>query len=135
MAEPIWLDRLLIDAIHLDQLQQHGGRHGVRDEAVIESALARPRQKWQYESSCEIPSLAAAYAYGLARNHGFVDGNKRVAFLALYVFLGLNGLSFEASEEEVVAVIRDVASGRLGEDEVAAWVRRNVSARTEFRDQ
>lgn len=105
------------------QLRQHGGRHGIRDEAAIGSALARPRRKWEYEKGCDLADLAAAYGYGLVRNHRFADGNKRVAFMAMYVFLGVNGRRLEAPEPEVVAVMNDAASGRLGEDELATWVR------------
>lgn len=123
MREPVWLDRAILEAIHFDQIQEHGGRLGVRDEGLIESALARPRNKWAYEEACDLASLAAAYGYGLARNHPFVDGNKRVAFMAMYVFLGLNGWDLDAPEPEVVTVVNDVASRRLGEEELAAWLR------------
>jgi death-on-curing protein len=90
---------------------------------LIESALARPLQRWTYDESADLADLAASYAFGIAKNHGFVDGNKRTAFLALYVFLGLNGKDFDAAEPEVVSVMLAVAGGELSEDELAAWVR------------
>ena len=92
MREPRWVPRLVLEAVHLDQLREHGGRPGLRDEHALESALARPRQKWSYEPASDLAALAAAYAFGIARNHPFIDGNKRAAFLAMMVFLGLNGV-------------------------------------------
>src|SRR5690348_9821826 len=97
--------RVVVDAVHLDQLREHGGILGLRDENALESALARPRNKWHYAPSSDLGTLAAAYGYALARNHPYRDGNKRIAFLAMYVFLGLNGLELEASEEEVVRMM------------------------------
>lgn len=122
--EPLWLSRVAVEAMHHDQLREHGGLPGLRDENAFESALARPRQRWAYEPESDLPALAAAYAYGLAANHPFNDGNKRIAFLAMVVFLGINGVEVEAPEEEVVAVMLDLASGDLGEGQLADWVRR-----------
>ncbi len=113
----------MVGAIHFDQIQQHGGGQGVRDEGMIQSALARPRDKWAYEPASDLASLAAAYGFGLAKNHGFVDGNKRIAFMVMYVFLGLNGLKIKASEADVVVVMRDVAVGVRTEDDLSAWIR------------
>ena len=129
--EPRRLTRSMVDAIHADQLQQHGGLPGVNDEGLIESALARPRNRWAYadDDSPDLATLAAAYGFGLAKNHGFRDGNKRVAFMAMYVFLGLNGQRIVAEEPAVVQLMRDVASGACSEDELADWLR----ARTEPR--
>lgn len=126
MTEPRWLDRAVVDAIYADQLQQHGGRPGVRDENALESALARPRNKWAYDPACDLAVLAAAYGYGLATNHPYTDGNKRIAFLAMYVFLGLNGRELEAPEPEVVSLMRAVADHRCSEAELAEWVRAHV---------
>lgn len=112
--------------MHADQVIQHGGHPGLRDPNALESALARPRNRWLYEPSCDLPALAAAYGYGLAMAHAYVDGNKRVAFLALYVFLGLNGLELEASQEDAASVIQRVAAGDLGEEELADWVRQSL---------
>lgn len=122
-SEPVWLDYPIVEALHNDQLRTHGGTPGVRDRGLIESALARPLQRWTYDESADLANLAASYGFGLAKNHGFVDGNKRVAFMALYVFLGLNGKDLDAPEPEVVSVMLAVAGGELGEDELAAWVR------------
>ena len=121
--EPLWLTRVAVEAMHHDQLQEHGGLPGLRDENALESALARPRQRWAYEPASDLAALAAAYGYGLTTNHSFNDGNKRIAFLAMVVFLGINGVELDALEEEVVAVMLDLASGKLGEEGLAAWVR------------
>ncbi len=126
MQEPIWVDRVIIDAIHYDQLQQHGGHPGLSDENALESALARPRNKLSYAPDSDLATLAAAYAFGLVTNHGYRDGNKRVAFLAAYVFLGLNGWDLIASETEVVAVTVALAAGEMSEAEFAEWIRSNV---------
>ena len=133
MREPLWITRGILDAIHADQLRQHGGRGGVRDEGAIESALARPRNKFAYNRKAGIIRLAASYAYGIARNHGYVDGNKRVAFLAMYVFLGLNGIRLEASEKEVVDLVVRVAAGDLSELRLAKWLARHTKRRDSSR--
>lgn len=114
---------MVVDAAHLDQLREHGGLPGLRDENALESALARPRQKWTYDAETDLASLAAAYAFGLAMAHPFNDGNKRTAFLTMAVFLGLNGKGLEATETEVVQVMTALAAGSLKEPQLAAWVR------------
>lgn len=124
--EPRWLSRLVVDAIHNDQLHEHGGLPGVRDGNVLESALALARHKWHYGSSVDIPALAAAYGFGLAKNHPYHDGNKRIAFLAIVTFLGLNGYELDATDAEVIAVMLAVADGRLSEEHLAAWVRQHA---------
>lgn len=116
----------MVGAIHFDQIQRHGGKRGVRDEGMIESALARPRNKWTYESQADLATLAAAYGFGLTKNHGFVDGNKRVGFMTMYVFLALNGYEIDAAEEAIVALMRDVAMGGRTEDQLAAWIREHL---------
>lgn len=126
MREPTWLPRLVLEAVHLDQLREHGGLTGLRDEATLESALARPRQKWAYDDEADLALLATAYGFGLATNHPFRDGNKRTAFLAMAIFLGLNGLELEAPEAEVVAVMVGVAAGQLKERQLADWVRAHL---------
>lgn len=131
MSEPIWLKRVWVDAIHFQQLQRFGGLYGLRDEDAIESALARPRNQWVYATVTDITTLAAAYGYGLTRGHGYVDGNKRVGFVAMAVFLDLNGLSLEAPEPEVVQVMLAVASGDLSETDFVRWVRRHIQAAAE----
>ncbi len=120
------MDRMTVDAMHYDQLRQHGGSFGIRDENALESALARPRQKWTYEPGADLCLLAAAYGYGLARNHGYGDGNKRIAFVAMYTFLGVNGLEIVAPETEVVRLMVDVAAGARDETSLADWLREHV---------
>jgi death-on-curing protein len=121
-AEPRWLTRVVVDAIHADQLRQHGGLAGVRDDNVLESALARARQKWSYDER-DIAVLAAAYGFGLARNHPYRDGNKRIAFLALATFLGINGYALETTDADVVTTMLMLADGSLGEERLAEWIR------------
>ncbi len=124
MLEPRWVSRIVIDAVHSDQIREHGGLPGIRDENVLESALARARNKWAYENDSDLAVLAAAYGYGIASSHPFRDGNKRIAFLAMVIFLGINRMALEASEAEVVSTMLGVADGRWSEKDLAAWVRR-----------
>ena len=121
--EPLWLSRVVLDAIHNDQLREHGGLPGVRDENVLESTLARARQKWHYAKDTDIATLAAEYAFGLVRNHPYRDGTKRIGFLAMVTFLGLNGNDFDASEAEVLTRVLALADGRVSEDQFADWTR------------
>lgn len=125
VTEPRWLNRVILEVIHDAQLHEHGGSPGVRDEGVVESALARPRNKWSYGER-DIAVLAAAYAFGVVKNHGFFDGNKRTAFLAAYAFLGLNGHDLDTGEPEVVDVMNRVASGRMTEAALAEWIRKHM---------
>ncbi|APZ55359.1 type II toxin-antitoxin system death-on-curing family toxin [Salipiger abyssi] len=124
MIEPIWIRRDVIDTMHDLQLVEHGGAAGIRDEGLLDSALAKPRNKHAYgeDNLCE---LAAAYAAGIARNHPYIDGNKRTAFLAAYVFLKINGLHLVASEVEAVQMTVDLAAGSLDETAFAAWLQAN----------
>jgi death-on-curing protein len=126
--EPRWLNRTIVDAIHADQLRQHGGLAGIRDENALESALARPKQKWSYGADRDLATLAAAYGFGLARNHPYRDGNKRIAFLALVTFLGINGSELNATDAEVVATMVSLADGTLTERQLAGWIRDHVKA-------
>jgi death-on-curing protein len=128
-SEPKWLSRVVVDAIHNDQLREHGGLPGTRDENVLESALARPRQKWHHADRPNVPALAAAYAFGLVKNHPYRDGNKRIGFLAMVTFLGVNGYDFSASDAEVVAELLALADGALSEEALADWVRQHSSRR------
>jgi death-on-curing protein len=121
-TEPRWLSRIVVDTIHADQLRQHGGLAGVRDDNVLESALARPQQKWAYEAEPGLAALAAAYAFGLVRNHPYRDGNKRIGFLALVTFLGINGHELETTEEDVVTTMLGLAEGNLSEARLARWI-------------
>lgn len=123
---PYWLSRLVIEAIHADQIREHGGLPGVRDEHALESALARPRQRWQYGDKVERAGLAAAYAFGLVRAHPFRDGNTRIGFLALVTFLDINGVTFDAAEPDIVETMIRLASGSLSERELANWVRARI---------
>ena len=112
----------MVDAVHLDQIREHGGLARLRDENTFESALARPRQKWHYEPTTALTGLAAAYGFGLCRNHPYRDGNKRVAFVVMVVFLELNGLVLDADEAEVVTTMLALADGRLSENNLTAWL-------------
>ncbi len=125
MTEPIWLDQRSVLALHADLLREYGGLEGVRDEGLLESALARPKNQAAYGDP-SLAELAAAYAFGIARNHPFVDGNKRTALAAADVFLQLNGHEIVVDEVEAVTVILDLAAGEIGEEELAAWIGANV---------
>ena len=124
MNEPKWLSLAMVVAIQDEQLAIHGGSPGLRDAGMLESALDRARNKWAYESA-ELPELAAAYAYGIARNHPFVDGNKRTSLLALYTFLGINNVEFIVPEAEAATIIMSLAAGEVSEESLARWIRDN----------
>ena len=124
MSEPFWLSSQMIVAIHDEQLATYGGAAGLRDEGMLESALDRPRNKWTYEQA-ELAELAAAYAFGIARNHPFVDGNKRTALLALYTFLGVNDIEFDVPEAEAASIILSLAAGEVSEESLTRWIRDN----------
>ena len=128
-TEPAWLSRVVVDAIHADQVREHGGLPGIRDENALESALARAKQKWHYADRTDIPTLAAAYAFGLVKNHPYRDGNKRIGFLTMATFLGVNGYEFDATDAEVVAEIVAVADSSESEAALAEWIRRHSSKR------
>ena len=113
----------------MDQIREHGGLIGIRDDNALESALARARQRWSYEEDVDLPRLAADYAFGIASNHPFRDGNKRTAFLAAVIFLGLNGLDFVAPEDEVVKKMLALAAGDLDEASLTAWIQSRVKSR------
>lgn len=121
-AEPRWLTRGQLEAIHQEQLREHGGSAGVRDEGLLQSAMNRARNKCAYGET-DLAVMAAAYAFGIAKNHAFVDGNKRTAFQAMYLFLGLNGHDLDAAEPEVVEIMNRLAAGKLTESACADWVR------------
>ncbi len=122
MDEPRWLTRKIVGAIHADQLKQHGGLPGARDEGAVESALARPKHLQTYGDDPSVHRLAAAYGAGLARNHGYRDGNKRTAFMAMYVFLRFNDQQVDAKEAVVVDLMKAVAQGDCEEEELTAWL-------------
>ena len=127
MAEIVWLLEETVRAVHSRQISEHGGRPGVRDEGLLLSALARPRNLTAYgDPPPDLAALAAAYAFGLARNHPFVDGNKRVALVAARTFLLVNGAGLVASQEEKYVTFLRLAEGSLGEAELAAWIRERI---------
>jgi death on curing protein len=128
MKEPRWLPKDLILDVHNSQLAAHGGGAGVRDEGLLESALARPMNLFAYGES-DVAILAAAYAFGIAKNHPFIDGNKRTAFVACELFLAANGYDLVASDEECLAMMLGLAASEIGEAEFAAWLRENVQPR------
>lgn len=127
MEEPHWLDRTLLEVLHADQINEHGGRLGIRDAGLLDSALARPVHRWTYEQSVDLAALASAYGFGIAKNHPFVDGNKRAALMAIYTFLAINGFELEAPESEAVTVMLALADGSLTENELAHWIRSRLS--------
>jgi death-on-curing protein len=123
----VWIDRRLALAIHDRQLAEHGGSAGVRDDNLLESALARPQQLYAYgDPSPDLADLAASLAYGLARNHPFVDGNKRTAYVVYRTFLELNGARLLASAEERYLTILGLAEGKLKLEEFADWLRSHI---------
>ena len=124
--EPRWLTRLIVDSIHSEQLKEHGGLPGIRDENLLESALSRARNKWLYGVERDIAVLAAAYGFGIVTNHPYLDGNKRMGFLALVTFLGINGHEFRATDSEVVTEMLKLAGGQLSETQLVAWIRKHT---------
>ena len=125
MKEPIWLDSQDLYVLHNQLLARFGGLEGIRDEGLLESALDRPVQKFQYEQESTLPELAASYTYGIARNHPFSDGNRRSSLLAAIVFLEINGMKFNATEEEAVLETLALAAGERTEKEYASWLTKN----------
>jgi len=124
MSEPDWLTRQIIIAIHDEQLAIHGGASGLRDQGMLESALDRPKNKWSYENP-DLAEPAAAYAFAIACNHPFVDGNRRTSLLAPHTFLGVNGIDFDTPEAEAAAMILALAAGEVSEDGLTRWIRDN----------
>lgn len=126
MSGPDFIDRVLALMIHERTLVLHGGARGVRDQALLDSALARPRQIAGYEPEADIVRLAAALTFGVVRNHPFVDGNKRTGFVVGVLFLELNGFRFGASEEAAASQVMALAGGELDEAGYEAFIRENV---------
>jgi len=124
VSEPRWLTVADILAIHSEQLTLFGGPAGVRDRGLLESALGRPLNQWHYQQA-ELAELAAAYAFGIARNHPFIDGNKRAAFAAMMVFLRISGVMFRPPSPAATAIILELAAGNVGEEGLARWIRNN----------
>lgn len=123
----VWLTSDLVQAIHARQLRLFGGPPGLRDEGALESALGRPMNRAAYGVT-DLAELAAAYAFGIAKNHPFIDGNKRAAFLSLITFLGLNGIDFLVEEAQAVVMVRGLAAGEIDEDGLTRWIRDNWPA-------
>ena len=119
---PVWLTVEEVKALHERQLQRFGGPAGLRDPGALESALGRARNKWEYEGG-DLALMAAAHAFGIARNHPFVDGNKRAAFVAMMLFLRKNGVRFAPPQAEATRIIIDLAAGEVSEDSLARWIR------------
>ncbi len=124
--EPRWLSRVVVDAVHADQLREHGGLAGLRDESALESALARPKNKWVYSDERDVAALAAAYGFALVTSHPYRDGNKRIGLLAMATFLGINGYELTATDEDIVGEMLALAAGHISEEELARWIRDRV---------
>ena len=124
-TEPEWLSLDIALAVHDRQLAEHGGPTGVRDQGMLESALARPLNQWTYGED-DLCALAAAYAYGIARNHPFTDGNKRTAWVFARLFLMLNGQTLSFTPRMAIEVVLALAAGELSEDELADWFRQHL---------
>lgn len=126
VSEPVWVTRNLLDAIHTDLIEQYGGSRGVNDEKLIDSALARPKNTWGYRPESTTAELAASLAFGLTKNHGFRDGNKRTAFVAAAVFLRLNGYRLVAPEADAVSAMVYLATDAWDEKRFAGWVGEHI---------
>lgn len=128
MTEPEWIGLAVAQAIHEEQIAEHGGGEGVRDIGLLDSALARPRNAWGYGVT-DLCALAASLGHGIARNHPFVDGNKRTAFVAVETFLILNGVELVAGDAACVVAMLDLAAGEMSEDDFAGWLRDHTAPR------
>ena len=126
MKRPKWIDPHVLLLLHAETLSEHGGLFGLRDENAFHAALSRPKNIFAYKSKTDIPELAAAYGFGIARSHPFNDGNKRIAFLSVGLFLSLNGYELNSSEAEAVEAIMNLAAGELREEELAEWIRMHM---------
>lgn len=126
MSGIVWVSREVVDAVHDRQLAEHGGGTGVRDAGLLESALARPQNQFHYGET-DLAAVAAAYAFGIARNHPFIDGNKRTAWVAARLFLRLNEVALEFDKAEATVMMQQLAAGELEEETVAAWFRDRIA--------
>lgn len=125
MNEPKWILDDVVFCVHQMLLSEHGGSIGIRDKALLESALSRPKQRYEYERESTIFQLAASYSFGLAKNHPFIDGNKRIALAIGAIFLEINGFTLNAPEPETVIIFEQLASGNIKEAELANWFNLN----------
>lgn len=123
----VWIHEETVTAVHSRQIAEHGGSDGIRDIGLLQSALARPQNLLAYGEGVDIASLAAAYAFGIAKNHPFIDGNKRTALVVMRTFLAANDADFKASQEDKYITILKLAEGSLEEDELANWVRKCIA--------
>jgi death on curing protein len=130
VKEPRWVDRRAVVLLHSEGLAEHGGGEGIRDEALLDSALARPQNRFHYDGEADVARLAAAYGFGLVRNHPFVDGNKRLAFVVVGLFLGLNGYRLISDRVDEIQIVMGLAAGELSEDEFADWLRTHSERKT-----
>lgn len=128
-GEPRWLSKKALLLLHEESLATFGGTAGLRDEGLLDSALARPRNTYAYTPKSTLASIAASYAFGLAKNHAFVDGNKRAAFLSIGLFLAINGRKLVASPVDAIQIILAVAAGELDETGLSKWIQKNSVAR------
>jgi len=126
MKGPVWLVKAALEILHDLSIAEHGGAPGLRDENLFESALARPQNLFAYEGDVDLARLAASYGFGLAKNHAFVDGNKRIAFIAVATFLAMNRQRLVADQTEATLVMLSVASGAFSEEELAGWIRKHL---------
>ncbi len=126
MSHVVWLERVPLELLHLESVADHGGLPGLRDEGLLESALGRPLNMSRYEQVDDIPMLAACYGVALAKNHPFMDGNKRAAFIGMVVFAELNGLRIVADQVEATEVMLAVASGEMDMEQLAQWLRAQI---------
>jgi len=124
--DPIWIRTGVALAMHSEQIAEHGGTDGVRDAGLLESALARPQNLFAYGEDVDMASLAASYAFGLAKNHPFLDGNKRTALVVSVTFLNLNGYRFDASPSETYTQFLGLAKGLISEEQLATWFREHL---------
>ncbi len=126
MKKNVWVEKEALLLLHAKGLARFGGAEGLRDEGLLDSALARPQNTSHYKKQQDIAAIAAAYAFGLAKNHPFVDGNKRVAFMAVGLFLGANGWTLNAQPVDAIRAVLALAGGEIGEEEFAAWLRLHI---------
>lgn len=122
MTEPVWVEKEALLLLHDKSLARFGGIEGTRDEGLLDSALARPRNAFHYDGLRDVAALAASYAFGLAKNHQFADGNKRAAFMAVGLSLGINGWELNAEPVDAIGAVVALAGGEIGEEEFAAWL-------------
>jgi death-on-curing protein len=129
MKQPYWISRKALLYLHSASSATFGGSTGIRDEGLLDSALARPQNRYLYVPESDLPELAASYAFGIAKNHPFIDGNKRAAFHAVGLFLSINGFELVADQLDAIQTVMSLAAGGLAEEQFAAWIRKNTQSR------